>query len=54
MSSNLTSAEVFPITGNTRHNCFLRTVNMTGFLILQFTAKFWNAFVNEFVGMSVR
>ena len=32
MSPNSTKADIFPIKGNTRYSCFLKIVNMTGFL----------------------
>ena len=51
MSSVLTKADIFPIKGNTKYSYFLGTVKMTGFLIY---SLFQNAFINEFVGISVR
>ena len=31
-SPDLTKGDIFPIKGNTKYSCFLRIVNMTGFL----------------------
>ena len=40
MRLDLTTADTFPIKGNTRYSCFLGNVNMTGLLLYKLLTDF--------------